>query len=103
MYTENEETQVGRGVLALRELILKGQFAAGGRLSEPQLVARLGISRTPVCEALSRLVREGLAGSPGWDRAYHSRYIRRIHGTEREFSCRALTQWPTARVREPKR
>ena len=68
MYTENEETQVGRAVLALRELILKGQFAGGGRLSEPQLVARLGISRTPVREALARLAHEGLVHTTGTGR-----------------------------------
>src|ERR1051326_4729696 len=60
MYTDNEATQAGRAVLTLRELILKGQFPPGEHLSEPQLVARLGVSRTPVREALSRLAHEGL-------------------------------------------
>jgi len=68
MYTENEVTQVGRAVLALRELVLKGRFAPGEHLSEPQLVARLGISRTPVREALSRLAHEGLVHTTGTGR-----------------------------------
>src|SRR5262245_65618476 len=68
MYTENEATQAGRAVLALRELVLKGQFAPGEHLSEPQLVARLGVSRTPVREALSRLEHEGLLYTTGTGR-----------------------------------
>ncbi|WP_432852933.1 GntR family transcriptional regulator [Amycolatopsis sp. CA-161197] len=45
---------------ALRELILKGEFPAGARLGEVELAVRLGVSRTPVREALTRLAAEGL-------------------------------------------
>jgi DNA-binding GntR family transcriptional regulator len=45
---------------ALRELILHGQFAAGARLGEAELAERLGVSRTPVREGLTRLAAEGL-------------------------------------------
>jgi DNA-binding GntR family transcriptional regulator len=45
---------------ALRELILCGDFAAGARLGEVELAERLGVSRTPVREALTRLAAEGL-------------------------------------------
>ena len=68
MYTENEATQAGRAVLMLRELVLKGQFLPGEHISEPQLVARLGVSRTPVREALSRLAHEGLLYTTGTGR-----------------------------------
>jgi GntR family transcriptional regulator of vanillate catabolism len=47
-------------VLALREMILRGDFGAGQRLTELTLVARLGASRTPIRHALSRLAHEGL-------------------------------------------
>jgi DNA-binding GntR family transcriptional regulator len=44
----------------MRELILGGSFPAGARLGEAELAERLGVSRTPVREALSRLAAEGL-------------------------------------------
>src|SRR6201992_3238769 len=40
---------------ALRDLIVRGELAPGERLSEPALGDRLGVSRTPVREALGRL------------------------------------------------
>ncbi|WP_326834291.1 GntR family transcriptional regulator [Amycolatopsis rhabdoformis] len=45
---------------ALRELILRGEFPAGARLGEVELAVRLGVSRTPVREALTRLAAEGI-------------------------------------------
>src|SRR5687768_296962 len=49
-----------RTVGTLRELILHGEFVAGARLGEVELAERLGVSRTPVREALARLASEGL-------------------------------------------
>ena len=54
------ETSEGRTVAAVRELILRGDFPAGARLGEVELAERLGVSRTPVREALGRLAAEGL-------------------------------------------
>ncbi|HWD03825.1 MAG TPA: GntR family transcriptional regulator [Amycolatopsis sp.] len=53
-------TSTARTVDAVRELILRGEFSAGSRLGEVELAARLGVSRTPVREALTRLAAEGL-------------------------------------------
>ncbi len=44
----------------LREAILKGDFAPGERLMEKQLAERLGVSRTPIREAIRKLELEGL-------------------------------------------
>src|SRR5215471_7472205 len=52
--------QTGRTLLNLRELLLRGDFSAGDRISELPLVARLGVSRTPIRLALDRLAHEGL-------------------------------------------
>jgi GntR family transcriptional regulator of vanillate catabolism len=54
------DSQIVRALLNLRELILKGEFAPGVRVSEAPLTARLGVSRTPVRLALERLAHEGL-------------------------------------------
>jgi DNA-binding GntR family transcriptional regulator len=44
----------------LRDDVVNGDIGAGTRLTEPKLAARFGISRTPVREALGRLVADGL-------------------------------------------
>ena len=53
-------THALRAQIILRERILGGDLTGGTRLSEIQLAQDLGISRTPVREALSRLAEEGL-------------------------------------------
>ncbi len=45
----------------LRNAILKGELKPGERLMEIQLAQRLGVSRTPVREAIRKLELEGLA------------------------------------------
>lgn len=45
----------------LREAILKGDLKPGERLMELQLADKLGVSRTPIREAIRMLQQEGLA------------------------------------------
>jgi DNA-binding GntR family transcriptional regulator len=45
---------------AIRERILGGEFAPGGRLAEERLSEELGVSRMPVREALRALAAEGI-------------------------------------------
>src|SRR6478735_11590616 len=56
----NDDTQIGRAFIGLREMLLHGELARGERISELPLVARLGTSRTPIRLALERLAHMGL-------------------------------------------
>jgi DNA-binding GntR family transcriptional regulator len=50
----------------LRELIVGGLLAPGNRIVETEIASRLGVSRTPVREALQRLLQEGyVIDTPG--------------------------------------
>lgn len=67
MASTGEDTAVDTGLsqtikaqLRLRELIVGGELPAGQRIVELALVERLGVSRTPVRAALTRLAEEGL-------------------------------------------
>src|SRR5579863_1863573 len=48
---------------ALQDAIVCGDLAPGERLRDHELAARLGVSRTPVREALQRLEDEGLVAT----------------------------------------
>ena len=54
------ESQTARAFFGLREILLRGEFGRGERISELPLVARLGTSRTPIRLALERLAHMGL-------------------------------------------
>jgi DNA-binding GntR family transcriptional regulator len=45
--------------IALRNMIVDGRLPAGERINEVQLSQQLGVSRTPLREALARLAQEG--------------------------------------------
>ncbi len=49
----------------IRQMILQGSFAPGQRIPEAQVAERLGVSRTPVRQALPVLAREGLLVASG--------------------------------------
>jgi GntR family transcriptional regulator of vanillate catabolism len=58
-------SQIDRAVLTIREMLLRGDFKPGERISELPLMARLleakvNVSRTPLRLALDRLANEGL-------------------------------------------
>lgn len=54
-----------RAYMTLREDIVRGRLAPGTPVGEVELAARLGLSRTPVREALARLTTDGLVRTLG--------------------------------------
>ena len=57
--TGDVASQIARAFIGLREMLLLGEFERGDRISELPLVARLGMSRTPIRLALERLAHIG--------------------------------------------
>jgi GntR family transcriptional regulator of vanillate catabolism len=53
-------SQTARALVCVREMLLRGEFGRGERISELPLAARLGMSRTPLRLALERLQHIGL-------------------------------------------
>ncbi len=60
MRKPDRSTQSAKALRELRALVLRGEFAAKARLPETALAEKLGISRTPLRQAMARLVEEGL-------------------------------------------
>jgi GntR family transcriptional regulator of vanillate catabolism len=58
-------TQHARVIVALREMILRGALAPGERVAEIAIAERLGVSRTPIRQALPVLAQEGLLSPAG--------------------------------------
>jgi GntR family transcriptional regulator of vanillate catabolism len=59
-------------VIELRDMIMRGEMPPGFHVQEVPLAERLGVSRTPVREALTTLAKEGLL-EPGPKRGYKIR------------------------------
>lgn len=62
-------TQQARVTVRLREMILRGELVPGERITEIDIARRLGVSRTPIRQALPALAQEGLltlAGARGY-------------------------------------
>lgn len=54
-----KKTRFMKALMELRELVMSGALEPGQRLSEVAVSQQLGISRTPLREAMARLVEEG--------------------------------------------
>jgi DNA-binding GntR family transcriptional regulator len=63
--------------LHIKQYILEGSFSEGSKLTEDTLAAQLGISKSPVREALNRLESEGLVSIEPRRGAYVRRFSQR--------------------------
>ena len=59
------DTQLARATVSIREMILRGRLKGGQRVAEAMLAQTLGMSRTPIRQALPLLAREGLLVESG--------------------------------------
>lgn len=75
----------------IRELLRAGEMPPGTRVSSLELSRRLGISRTPVREALSRLCSDGVVKEvPGFGVCVHvpdEREVRELYGMREVLEC----------------
>jgi DNA-binding GntR family transcriptional regulator len=89
------ETLTGRAVDALRAAIVEGRLRAGELYSVARLADSLGVSRTPVREALLLLERQGMVA---FERNRGMRVLEAsAHDLEEVFELRLLLEVPAAR------
>jgi len=93
MGTMNQFTCV---INQLREMILQGGLQPAERVTEAELAARLGVSRTPIRQALPVLAQEGLLMAAG-KRGYAVRIFTREQ-TRQALHLRALLEGVAART-----
>ena len=84
---EDSLTLVERAYRALKRMILDNELAGGAQLLELEVAALLGMSRTPVREAMIRLSRDGLVDL----RARHGMKVRPISAADMKEMYEVLT------------
>jgi DNA-binding GntR family transcriptional regulator len=85
----------------IRALVLEGEILPGSRLGQVELAERLGISRTPVREALRRLTGEGLAEFEP-NRGFRAAELG-LDGVRRRLEVRLLLEPGVARLAAQRR
>lgn len=72
------KTLIEEAYRKIKEMIFEQKFASGQRLVSKDLVDTLNMSRTPIINALNRLVQDGFVGFEG----FRGFYIRPIDHQE---------------------
>ncbi|TVR06400.1 MAG: GntR family transcriptional regulator, partial [Spirochaetaceae bacterium] len=83
MYKVEYEDLAQRVYKLLKQMILQGELCSGQRLPQDELAERLGVSRTPLLSAFSKLEREMLVETVprrgSFVRAYSSEELLNIY------------------------
>ena len=87
----------------LREAILKGDLKPGERLMELQLASKLGVSRTPIREAIRMLEQEGLAVTMPRKGAEVAKMTLKDMEDVLEINCSSVRLWTSLRCASPAR
>jgi len=94
--TEHAVSRAESVVLELRDMIMRGEFPAGFHVQEIPLAERMGVSRTPIREALNILAKEGLLEA-GPKRGYKIRTFS-IEEIEQAYEVRASLEGTACRL-----
>ncbi len=78
MESTRHQTLTWRVYHDIVRLISSGRLVAGSRLDEQQIADELGVSRTPLREAITRLVQDGLIEN----RPYRGNFVRKFTAQE---------------------
>lgn len=84
----------------IRAMIISGELGAGTQISEEQLAASCGVSRTPVREALRRLETESFINRSGSQRSFVAEWS--LHDIKDAFELRALLESQAAKCAAPR-
>jgi len=96
LYSSTDMAQQTSVIVRLREMILQGELLPGERMPEAELAARLGVSRTPIRQALPALAQEGLL-VPAGKRGYSVRAFTLQHSLD-ALRLRAVLEGVAARI-----
>jgi DNA-binding GntR family transcriptional regulator len=92
---------VDRAYQRLRALILSGQLAPRQELRQEVLAGKLGVSRTPLREALNRLASEGLIELRPHRSALVAEFS--LHDLEQDYEARRIVEPAAARIAATRR
>lgn len=96
---EESESVEDRVTLAMREMLLRGDFVPGQKLVEATIAERLNVSRMPVRRALAVLERDGLVTNEPNRGSFAARFTirqvtdaRALRGTLEGFAARQVAE-----------
>ena len=94
--SDDGRSLVDRVTISLREAILKGSFRPGEKLDNDLISTTLGVSKTPIREAIKRLEVEGIIDNQAHRGSYVANLTRK--GVREIFAVRSLLEQEVVRL-----